>query len=79
MHGNLCITGGEHGASTLEVLTTHAVTTCCLVPTLIGRLVAELRSTGATIQLSDDDKDNDSLTLSLTIALSNDLDMDSTA
>lgn len=49
MHGNLCITGGEHGASTLEVLTTHAVTTCCLVPTLIGRLVAELRSTGATL------------------------------
>lgn len=47
MHGGVCITGGEHTTSLLDILQTHGVTTTCLVPTLIGRLVTELRSTGA--------------------------------
>ncbi|MGW4101007.1 fatty acid--CoA ligase FadD10 [Mycobacterium sp. NPDC004974] len=49
MHGGLCITGGENGMSIGELLATNDVATTCLVPTLLTRLVSELRSTGAPV------------------------------
>ncbi len=49
MHGGLCITGGENGMSIGELLATNDVETTCLVPTLLTRLVSELRSTGAPV------------------------------
>ncbi|PEG57460.1 fatty acid--CoA ligase [Mycolicibacterium boenickei] len=49
MQGGLCITGGENGLSIGEILARNAVATTCLVPTLLSRLVAELRSTGAPV------------------------------
>lgn len=49
MQGGTCVTGGEDGASLLEILTTNEVATVCLVPTLLSRLVAELKATGASV------------------------------
>ncbi|OMB95093.1 acyl-CoA synthetase [Mycobacterium sp. NS-7484] len=49
MQGGLCITGGENTPSLLEILSANAVATTCLVPTLLTRLVAELRSTGTPV------------------------------
>ncbi|WP_441957034.1 fatty acid--CoA ligase FadD10 [Mycolicibacterium houstonense] len=49
MQGGLCITGGEHTPSLLEILTTNEVATTCLVPTLLTRLVTELRSSGTPV------------------------------
>lgn len=49
MHGGLCVTGGENTTSLLEILTTNAVATTCLVPTLLSKLVSELKSANATV------------------------------
>ncbi|WP_280831900.1 fatty acid--CoA ligase FadD10 [Mycolicibacterium frederiksbergense] len=49
MQGGLCITGGENTPSILEILTANDVATTSLVPTLLNRLVSELRSTGAPV------------------------------
>ncbi|MFV8050676.1 fatty acid--CoA ligase FadD10 [Mycobacterium sp. 48b] len=49
MQGGLCITGGENSASIAEILTANDVATTCLVPTLLTRLVSELRSTGRPV------------------------------
>ncbi|MEE3062907.1 MAG: fatty acid--CoA ligase FadD10 [Actinomycetota bacterium] len=50
-HGMLCITGGENTTSLLEILNANTVTTTCLVPFLISKLVSELK-TGNTPVLS---------------------------
>ncbi len=52
MQGGLCVTGGEGGSSLLEILTAHDIATTCLVPTLLTRLVADLKSTGAPLPAS---------------------------
>ncbi|MHA7651514.1 fatty acid--CoA ligase FadD10 [Mycobacterium sp. ML4] len=44
MRGGTCITGGENTTSLLEILNGNAVATTCVVPTLLSKLVAELRS-----------------------------------
>ena len=49
MHGGLCITGGDTSSSLMEILTANAVATTCLVPTLLSKLVAELKSANATV------------------------------
>ncbi|WP_029109838.1 fatty acid--CoA ligase FadD10 [Mycobacterium sp. URHD0025] len=49
MRGGLCITGGEDRASVAEILTVNEVATTCLVPTLLTRMVSELRATGAPV------------------------------
>lgn len=49
MQGGLCVTGGEGGSSLLEILTAHDIATTCLVPTLLSRLVSDLKSTGAPL------------------------------
>ncbi len=38
--------------SLLEILTTNAVATVCLVPTLLSKLVSELKSANATVPLA---------------------------
>ncbi|RWA21664.1 fatty acid--CoA ligase FadD10 [Mycolicibacterium brumae] len=52
MHGSVCVTGGEDTTSLLEILERHQVATACLVPTLITRLVAEQKATGADLPQS---------------------------
>lgn len=52
MHGGACITGGESGTSLLELLTVNEVATVCLVPTLLARLVAELKASGTPVPAS---------------------------
>lgn len=47
--GSACVTGGEDTTSLLEILVRHGVATTCLVPTLLSRLVAELKATGAGV------------------------------
>lgn len=49
MHGGTCITGGEHTSSLLGILNANAVASTCLVPMLVSKLVAELKSAGASI------------------------------
>ncbi|MFA4084601.1 fatty acid--CoA ligase FadD10 [Mycobacteroides salmoniphilum] len=49
MHGASCVTGGEGGASLRELLAGNEVATACLVPTLMTRLVSELKLTGAHV------------------------------
>lgn len=49
MHGGVCVTGGENTSSLLEILQTNAVATTCLVPTLLSKLVGELKSANATL------------------------------
>lgn len=49
MHGGECITGGENTASLMEILNANEVASTCLVPTLVSRLVSELRSANATV------------------------------
>lgn len=43
MHGGLCITGGADTSSLTEVLNANTVATTCLVPTLLSKLVYELK------------------------------------
>lgn len=45
MQGGLCVTGGEGASPLLDILTTNDVATTCLVPTLLSRLVSDLKST----------------------------------
>lgn len=45
MRGGLCITGGENTTSLLEILNANEVATTCVVPTLLSKLIAELKST----------------------------------
>lgn len=52
MQGVSCVTGGETGASLLEILAVNDIATVCLVPTLLSRLVAELKATGAPVPAS---------------------------
>jgi long chain fatty acid CoA ligase FadD10 len=49
MQGGVCVTGGENTSSIVEILTANDVATTCLVPTLLTRLVSELRSTGTPV------------------------------
>lgn len=49
MQGGLCITGGETTSSVAEILSANDVATTCLVPTLLTRVVNELRSTGRPV------------------------------
>ncbi|OSC39855.1 fatty acid--CoA ligase FadD10 [Mycobacterium decipiens] len=49
MHGGLCITGGENTPSLMEILNANAVATTCLVPTLLSKLVSELKTADATL------------------------------
>ncbi|MGY4712716.1 fatty acid--CoA ligase FadD10 [Mycolicibacterium sp. CBM1] len=49
MQGCVCITGGENTASLLSILMDNDVATTCVVPTLLSRLVADARATGATM------------------------------
>ncbi|CAM4312450.1 Fatty-acid-CoA synthetase) (Fatty-acid-CoA synthase) [Mycobacterium basiliense] len=49
MRGGLCITGGENTPSLLDLLNNNAVATTCLVPTLVSKLVSELKSAGAKV------------------------------
>lgn len=52
MQGGLCVTGGEGGSSLLEILNANDVATTCLVPTLLSRLVSDLKSTEAQLPAS---------------------------
>lgn len=47
IQGSTCVTGGEDTTSLLEILVRNDVATTCLVPTLLSRLVSELKSSGA--------------------------------
>lgn len=49
MHGGLCITGGEGASSLTEILNANAVATTCLVPTLLSKLVSELKAADAAV------------------------------
>lgn len=46
MQGGTCVTGGESGASLVELIKVNEVATICFVPTLLSRLVAELKEIG---------------------------------
>lgn len=48
MHGNECVTGGENSTSLVDILTANRIASACLVPTLLSRLVSEVRA-GATM------------------------------
>lgn len=50
--GSQCIVGGEYTTSMLQLLTDNDVSTTCLVPFLLGRLVAEVKSTGIALPSS---------------------------
>ena len=52
MQGVQCITGGENTSSIATIIAENGVATTCLVPTLLSRLVAELKSTGARVPVS---------------------------
>ncbi len=43
MHGSECVTGGENSTSLAEILNSNRIASTCLVPTLLTRLVAEVR------------------------------------
>ncbi|WP_078324932.1 fatty acid--CoA ligase FadD10 [Mycobacteroides salmoniphilum] len=49
MHGAVCVTGGEVGPSLTATLNTNAVATTSLVPTLLSRLIAELKTGDASV------------------------------
>jgi long chain fatty acid CoA ligase FadD10 len=49
MRGGLCITGGENTSSLMEILNTNEVATTCLVPTLLTKLVSELKAADAKV------------------------------
>lgn len=52
MHGVLCITGGENTSSLTEILRANRVSTTCLVPTLLSKLVSELKAADAAVPSS---------------------------
>ncbi|RUP06816.1 MAG: fatty acid--CoA ligase [Mycobacterium sp.] len=45
MRGVVCVTGGENTTSLLEILGRNEIATTCVVPTLLSKLVAELKAT----------------------------------
>ncbi|BCI79800.1 putative fatty-acid--CoA ligase FadD10 [Mycolicibacterium sp. TY66] len=47
MHGSECVTGGENSASLAEILNVNQIASTCLVPTLLTRLVSEVRAGAA--------------------------------
>jgi len=47
MHGSECVTGGENSTSLAEILKTNQIASTCLVPTLLTRLVAEVKAGAA--------------------------------
>lgn len=49
MRGGVCITGGENTTSLLEILSKNEVATTCVVPTLLAKLIAELKATDEKI------------------------------
>lgn len=49
MRGGTCITGGENTTSLMEIINTNEVATTCLVPTLLSKLVSELKSTDGKV------------------------------
>lgn len=49
MRGGLCITGGENTTSLLEILKANSVESTCLVPTLLSKLVCEVKAADATV------------------------------
>ncbi|QLL08786.1 fatty acid--CoA ligase FadD10 [Mycobacterium vicinigordonae] len=49
MRGGCCITGGENTTSLLQILQTNAVASTCLVPTLLAKLVAEMKAADARL------------------------------
>ena len=44
LHGSECVTGGENSTSLAEILNANQIASTCLVPTLLTRLVAEVRA-----------------------------------
>lgn len=52
MHGSECVTGGEYTTSMLTLLSDNSVATTCLVPTLVARLVSEVKSSAASLPAS---------------------------
>ncbi|TLH63910.1 fatty acid--CoA ligase FadD10 [Mycolicibacterium phocaicum] len=44
MHGSECVTGGENSTSLAEILTANQIASTCLVPTLLTRLVSEVKA-----------------------------------
>ncbi|BDB41156.1 MULTISPECIES: fatty acid--CoA ligase FadD10 [Mycobacterium] len=49
IRGGCCITGGENTTSLLQILASNAVASTCLVPTLLAKLVSELKANDATL------------------------------
>ncbi|WP_418004914.1 fatty acid--CoA ligase FadD10 [Mycobacterium sp. PDNC021] len=47
MHGSECVTGGENSTSLIEILTANQIASTCLVPTLLTRLVTEVKAGAA--------------------------------
>jgi long chain fatty acid CoA ligase FadD10 len=48
MQGSECVTGGENSTSLAEILNSNQIASTCLVPTLLTRLVSEVKA-GATL------------------------------
>lgn len=44
MHGSECVTGGENSTSMAEILNVNQIASTCLVPTLLTRLVSEVKA-----------------------------------
>ncbi|MHA7665966.1 fatty acid--CoA ligase FadD10 [Mycolicibacterium sp. HS_4_1] len=47
MQGSECVTGGENSTSLIEILAANRIASTCLVPTLLTRLVAEVKAGAA--------------------------------
>jgi long chain fatty acid CoA ligase FadD10 len=47
MHGSECVTGGENSTSLAEILNANQIASTCLVPTLLTRLVSEVKAGAA--------------------------------
>lgn len=49
MRGGLCVTGGENTTSLMEIINRNEVGSACVVPTLLSKLVAELKATDGKV------------------------------
>lgn len=47
LHGSECVTGGENSTSLAEILNANQIASTCLVPTLLTRLVSEVKAGAA--------------------------------
>lgn len=47
MHGSECVTGGENSTALTEILNANQIASTCLVPTLLTRLVSEVKGGAA--------------------------------